>query len=165
MNLYFIFKQIIPTKILINEIDGLLFFCLQWRGISSKFQTSHFCWINYYRGNWEEFIWVRQMGIIQIYNSKPPMIFKWRKKVSNFPLLLDQLSEGFIWVRQRGIIQIYNLRPSMIFRIPTFHDQISGLCCQLQRNGGNGFHPVPWGITIGYPRDIHCIWSSSMVDI
>ena len=99
MNLYFIFKQITPTKILINKIDGLLFLCLQWRGISSKFQTSHFCWINYYRGNWEEFIWVRQMGIIQIYNSKPPMIFKWRKKVSNFPLLLDQLSEGFIWVR------------------------------------------------------------------
>ena len=115
MNLYFIFKQITPTKILINKIDGLLFLCLQWRGISSKFQTSHFCWINYYRGNWEEFIWVRQMGIIQIYNSKPPMIFKWRKKVSNFPLLLDQLSEGFIWVRQRGIIQIYTLRPSMIF--------------------------------------------------
>ena len=103
MDLYFIFKQIIPTDISINKIDGLLAFSLQWRGISSKFQTSHFCWINYNIGN----------------------------------------REGFIWVRQRGIIQIYNSRPSMIFRTPPFHDQISGPWCQLQRNGGNGFHPAP----------------------
>ena len=126
MNLYFIFKQIIQTDNLINKIDGLVVFCLQWRGTNSKFQTSHFCWINYHIGN----------------------------------------REGFIWVRQRGIIQIYNSRPSMIFRTPPFHDQISGPWCQLQRNGGNGFHPAPWGITIGYPiMDNHCIWSSSEVDI
>ena len=95
------------TDLLINKIDGLVAFWLQWRGTNSKFQTSHFCWINYHIGN----------------------------------------REGFILVRQRGIIQIYNSRPSMIFRTPPFHDQISGPWCQLQRNGGNGFHPAPWGIT------------------